>query len=53
MEIIKCNYLFFSKDGFIKNIGSYIILFILLTNIILLIVLNSKENIILIRILKK
>jgi hypothetical protein len=40
--VIKCYYVFFTKNGFIKNIGSYILLIIILSNIILLIVFLIK-----------
>ena len=40
--VLKCFHLFFSKDGFLKNIGIYILLIIILSNIILLIVFLIK-----------
>jgi len=40
---IKCLKLLFSKSGIIKNIGSYILLLIILLNIVLLIYFKSKE----------
>ena len=41
--VIKCYKLLFSKDGLIKNIASYILLFIILINIPLLITFILKE----------
>ena len=37
LYILKCTYLLFTKEGFIKNYGSYILLFIIVLNIPLLI----------------
>ena len=42
--VIKCYKLFFCKDGFIKNIGSYILLIIIFINIILLILYIKNGN---------
>ena len=42
ISIIKCYKLVFSKEGLINNIGSYIILFIIILNIILLIIFRIK-----------
>ena len=41
--VIKCFHLFLSKDGFIKNIGSYVLLIIIFTNIVLLTLFLVKE----------
>ena len=41
--VIKCYELFFSKDGLIKNIGSYFILLIILLDIILLMIFLKKD----------
>ena len=41
--VMKCYQLLFSKDGIIQNIGSYILLFIILANIPLLIIFKVKE----------
>ena len=41
--VLKCIKLFFSKDGLINNIGSYILLFVIFVNIPLLITFLIKE----------
>ena len=43
-KVLKCYYVVFTKDGLKANIGSYILLFIILTNIICLIIFIIKEN---------
>ena len=47
--VIRCYKLLFSIDGLIKNIGSYILIFIIMTNIPLLIIFILKEFKILIK----
>ena len=44
LKILKCYRILFSKEGLKKNIGSYIILSIILINIILLIIFIIKGN---------
>ena len=44
LEIMKCYKVIFSNEGLIKNIGSYIILSIILINTILLIIFIIKGN---------
>jgi len=41
-KVIKCYKLFLTKNGILKNIGSYILLFIILSNIILLVLFYIK-----------
>ena len=43
-KILKCYYVVFTKEGLKTNIGSYILLFIILVNIICLIIFIIKEN---------
>jgi len=49
LEILKCYYTLFKKDGIINNIGSYILLAIILIFIVSLIIFISKGYIFLIR----
>ena len=42
--VMKCYKTFFSKDGLIKNIGSYALLLIILINIVLLLYFLFKES---------
>ena len=44
IHIIKCYKLLFTGKGIIKNIGSYIILFLLLISIILLFIFVLKDG---------
>ena len=47
LNVLKCTNILFSKDGFIKNIGSYIILFFIILHIMLAIFFYLKGYILL------
>ena len=43
LEVIKCYRLFFTENGFKKNIGNYILIFLIIFEIILAIIFKAKD----------